>query len=307
MKTIYYTAWSLLLTVSGFAQLPQGMTFQAVIYSDENQLMRDSAIGVRFSILQGEELIYAERHQPMTNSNGHIALIIGTGTAELGTYSDIPWEKGNMRLRREYDVKGGTDYKIMGEEFLHAVPYALMAERSKPTYLLDINGQFIPTVVLDTLEWMAANLSVTHYNDGSAIGASDVFVYDSDASNIPAYGRLYSWNAVASGQLCPMGWRVPSKEEWMNLLDANETSALRVPEPAWVGHANNQSGLSIKAGGLTDGVGNFSGKGALGYYWTGTASGGNNAWSIGFTPGTGNPLIEENYDQTYGMSVRCVR
>jgi hypothetical protein len=113
MKKIYYSAWSLLLTISGFAQLPQGMTFQAVIYSDDNQLMRDSTIGVRFSILQGEELIYAERHQPMTNSNGHIALIIGTGTAELGTYSDT-------------------------------IPYAHIAQKSleaPPAYAIDIHGQ----------------------------------------------------------------------------------------------------------------------------------------------------------------------
>jgi uncharacterized protein (TIGR02145 family) len=307
MKKIYYSSLGLLLAISCVAQLPQGMSFQAVIYSNDNKVMPDSAIGVRFSILQGEEVIYIERHRPMTNSNGQVALIIGTGIVEYGTYSDIPWEKGNMRLRREYDVKGGTDYKITGEEFLYAVPYALMAERSHPDYLMDVNGQFIPTVVLDTLEWMAANLSVTHYNDGTAIGTSDVFVYDGDASNVPAYGRLYSWNAVASGQLCPLGWRVPSKEEWMTLLEGNATSTLRVPEPAWVGHADNQSGLSIKAGGLTDGVGNFSVKGLLGFYWTGTASGGNSAWSISLNPGASDPLIEDTYEQTYGMSVRCVR
>ena len=73
---------------------------------------------------------------------------------------------------------------------MHAVPYALMAERSRPAYLLDVNGQFIPTMVLDTLEWMAANLSVTHYNDGTAIGASDVFTYDGDELNVPVVGRL---------------------------------------------------------------------------------------------------------------------
>ena len=93
----------------------------------------------------------------------------------------------------------------------------------------------------------------------------------------------------------------------MTLLERNATSTLRVPEPAWEGHANNQSGLSIKAGGLTDGSGNYSRKGILGYYWTGTVFGGNNAWSISFNPGAFNPLIEESYDQTYGMSVRCVR
>ena len=117
MIKIYYLVLSLLCAASSLAQLPQGMTFQAVIYSDDNIVMSDSVIGVSFSILRGEELLYAERHQPTTNSNGQIALIIGSGEVEMGTYSAIPWEKGNMRLRREYDVSGGTDYRIMGEEF----------------------------------------------------------------------------------------------------------------------------------------------------------------------------------------------
>jgi uncharacterized protein (TIGR02145 family) len=154
---------------------------------------------------------------------------------------------------------------------------------------------------------MAANLSVTHYNDGTPIANSDVFVYDNDNAYAPTYGRLYSWTAVNSNKLCPIGWHVPTKEEWETLFSAYpDGTVLKVATTAWNGFANNQAKFSARPGGFTDGLGMFTGLDILGYYWTATAQG-SAAWSVGFFPGTGNAVFEDTFEQSYGLSIRCVQ
>jgi uncharacterized protein (TIGR02145 family) len=39
------------------------------------------------------------------------------------------------------------------------------------------------------------------------------------------YGTLYSWKAVNSDTLCPVGWHVPSKDEWYTLTLSMDPSA----------------------------------------------------------------------------------
>lgn len=74
--------------------------------------------------------------------------------------------------------------------------------------------------------WMSGNLRTTHYNDGTPIpfvtdAVEWMFLrtpgycwYNNDESNKNTFGGLYNWPAVETGKLCPMGWHVPSEEEW---------------------------------------------------------------------------------------------
>ena len=76
------------------------------------------------------------------------------------------------------------------------------------------------------MKWLAANLRTTHYNDGTEIPVVDGGTDAWDALTAPAacitennadyrekYGLLYNYYAVEKGDLCPKGWKVPSKEE----------------------------------------------------------------------------------------------
>ncbi len=108
--------------------------------------------------------------------------------------------------------------------------------------LTDIDGNTYGTIETGNLIWMAENLRVTTYRDGSPIkkGYSDnawettangvYAVYDHsqwDAEGIDSagdmvdmYGKLYNWYAVNnSAGLCPAGWHVPSATEWNALID----------------------------------------------------------------------------------------
>ena len=102
----------------------------------------------------------------------------------------------------------------------------------------DYDGNIYNTVKLGNQCWMRENLRTSHYADGRNISfateysADDAYYYpNSDSSNVFAYGYLYNWRAVMgiyssseanpSGVqgVCPNGWHVPSKAEWIQLFN----------------------------------------------------------------------------------------
>ncbi len=102
----------------------------------------------------------------------------------------------------------------------------------------DYDGNVYPTVQLGNQCWMAQNLRVTHYADGTALkhGADDpaefcYYLPNNQTDNIEKYGLLYSWSTALRGAtptedvpsgiqgICPDGWHLPSNFEWMGLED----------------------------------------------------------------------------------------
>ena len=122
-----------LLSLNASAQPPQKMSYQAVVRNLNNNLVSNTTIGMKISLLQGGtsgSTIYSELHFPSTNSNGLVSLEIGGGTVVNGNFSTISWNSGPYYVKTETDPSGGTNYSITGTSQLLSVPYALYAERS---------------------------------------------------------------------------------------------------------------------------------------------------------------------------------
>ena len=118
-----------------FGQAPQKMSYQAVLRAENNILVKNTAVGMRLSILQGTEnglVIYAETHNPLSNDNGLVTLSIGSGSVVTGDFSTINWAQGPYFIKTETDPKGGADYTIIGVSQLMSVPYALYAASGNP-------------------------------------------------------------------------------------------------------------------------------------------------------------------------------
>ena len=124
----------LLMLVSGngklYAQVPQKTSYQAVIRDADNNLVVDSPVAIRISILQeaidGVE-VYTETHQVNTNSNGLVTLEIGAGIVEYGQFDTLNWAAGPYFLKSEVDPTGGFNYSVSGTHEILSVPYALHA------------------------------------------------------------------------------------------------------------------------------------------------------------------------------------
>jgi uncharacterized protein (TIGR02145 family) len=70
-------------------------------------------------------VVYSENQTANTDDLGHIALVVGQGTATSGTFSSINWANGTYYLGIELNT--GSGYVAMGTTQLLSVPYALYA------------------------------------------------------------------------------------------------------------------------------------------------------------------------------------
>lgn len=95
----------------------------------------------------------------------------------------------------------------------------------------DIDDNYYKSVIIGDQEWMAENLKTTRYQNGTTIEypGADYIAWQNNISGAYAwfaneiewkdsYGALYNWHAVSnSNGLCPVGWHVPSHDEWTQL------------------------------------------------------------------------------------------
>ena len=142
MKTIF-TLWAaVLLTAAAFSQVPEKMSYQAVIRYADNELVSNRTVGMRISIIQGSaggSAVYTETHAPGTNVNGLVSIEIGNGSVVSGDFAGIDWSVGPFFLKIEVDPEGGTDYSITGTSELLSVPFARYADRAGNVFSGDYN------------------------------------------------------------------------------------------------------------------------------------------------------------------------
>ncbi len=204
----------------------------------------------------------------------------------------------------------------------------------------DSNGNTYKTVKIGEQWWMAENLRVTNYSDGTTIPE---VIDDQDWRTLTTdamcwynssyiqygvdYGGLYNWHAVHKGKLCPDGWHVPTDEEWQQLERYLGMSAEEAKGLGWRGtdeggklkasdttywHSSNpgstnSTGFTALPGGYRNNYnGSFGFITGVGYYWTASSSNSNFAWyrEFGFHE---NRIQRSYFDFKYGFSVRCVK
>lgn len=124
----------LLLTFSGIsAQSPHKISYQAVVRNAAFNLVVNTNVGMKISILQGGAtgtVVYSETQTPKTNINGLVSIEIGGGAVVSGNMSTINWGAGPFFIKTETDPAGGTNYTIQSTTQFLSVPYALFALNS---------------------------------------------------------------------------------------------------------------------------------------------------------------------------------
>jgi len=130
MKRLYTIIVAVLLSATSFAQVPEKMSYQAVVRDAAGELVSDQSLGMRTSILQTTTTgtaVYVETHSPSSNTNGLVSIEIGMGTTS-GDFSTIDWSNGPYFIKTETDPTGGSNYTISGTSQLMSVPFALHAK-----------------------------------------------------------------------------------------------------------------------------------------------------------------------------------
>ncbi len=139
---LFITAFCI-LSSSIFSQSPQGFNYQAVVRDASGQIVKEQAVSLRLTLLQGGEggsVVYRETHQVTTSAVGLVSVVVGEGAVESGDFSSIDWENGPYYLKVEMDLTGGSDYETLGVSALMSVPYALQAGTVGSLTRLEVQG-----------------------------------------------------------------------------------------------------------------------------------------------------------------------
>jgi len=195
--------------------------------------------------------------------------------------------------------------------------------------VVDIDGNVYQTVKIGNQWWLAENLKVTHYQDGTTIPnltadgdwtstSSGAYCYYNNApSNGATYGVLYNWYAVTDAHdIAPAGWHVPTDAEWQTLVDYLGGGAVaggklkEVGTTHWASPntgATNESGFTALPGGYRyGGNGGYGSMGNYGYFWSATEGGsGSPRYRVLHYNDSG--IYRDDFSKRTGFSVRCVR
>jgi uncharacterized protein (TIGR02145 family) len=195
----------------------------------------------------------------------------------------------------------------------------------------DIDGNTYKTVTIGTQTWMAENLRVTRFKNGTDIP----FVTDDAAWSILAtpgycwynndevtykadYGASYNWYTVNTGNLCPTGWHVPRDAEWETLvayLGGNTIAGGKLKETGtihWASpnlEATNETGFTALPGGGRGDNGSFNYIGYRGDWWSATEYDAQTAWyrSLYYSFHIDFNIGRFNYNKKGGFRVRCLK
>ncbi len=196
----------------------------------------------------------------------------------------------------------------------------------------DVEGNSYKTVTIGTQQWMAENLKVSKYSDGTIIPNITDYdqwsklttgawaYYNNDVVNNAKYGKLYNWYAVSptkngNKNVCPIGWHLPTDTEWTVLTDylGGEIVAggkmKEVGTTSWNSpnaDATNTSLFSALPGGCRNFNGYYFIIGDVGNWWSSTETNTYDAWGRYLGYGNGSAHRDGN-DKRYGLSVRCLR
>lgn len=235
----------------------------------------------------------------------------------------------------------GTSYyirayatNIMGTAYGNSIKITVPAKTS------DFEGNSYNTVQIGSQIWMAENLKSTKNNDGSPL--TEVTVdqswllayniqaycnYSNDVLNGEKYGKLYNWYAVNSTKLAPIGWHIPSYEEWNVLIDYVSknagTSLIYTKSIAsatdWevntidgtIGNnrgINNFSYFNALPGGYRDNYGNFLDIGKYCGFWC-TNSSTSSMWFANYKyfRSDNNYVSYTEFLKSSGLSIRCIK
>ena len=238
----------------------------------------------------------------------------------------------NYFVRSYAKNEAGVSY---GNEAEFITTYTIVSNPGQA--VTDIDGNTYETVKLGNGQiWMTENLRVSSCSDGTIIPnvennndwsnltTSAFSFYDNNNNYDIPYGKLYNWQTVISCDVCPNGWRVPSLEDFNELvdyLDPNASNAQMVNNagskmktvgtlywPEDNPNATNESGFSAIPGGHRFLTGTFS----LYFYdyaryWT-TSEDGSGIGAFGAFISSGSSSVQSmGFHKTEGLSIRCIK
>jgi uncharacterized protein (TIGR02145 family) len=167
------------------------------------------------------------------------------------------------------------------------------------------DGQTYKTVQIGNQVWMAENLDFK---------TADSYCYNDSTEYCEKYGRLYTW--ATAKESCPMGWHLPSKEEWLTLFavvgDSSSACQGLKSTNGWFDNLNGTDdvGFSMLPGGFRDVGGTYLNEKRVAFFWSSAENDNSFAYYMSFVSTSSAKLNDPSLKLDYkneALSVRCIK
>lgn len=192
------------------------------------------------------------------------------------------------------------------DELLPAPP------KGEENYFIDErNDRKYKTIEIGNQIWMAENLAFS-IDSGIGCWGKDTLPKDS------TYGYLYTWETAKNA--VPDGWRLPTKEDWEELIEylgGSDVAGGRMKENSteyWEypnTEGTNSSGFTARPAGYKSLPNSadkelFLGEGRWGYWWSSTLDSSSFIWAVRLHHSEASAIVND-FSPRMAFSVRCVK
>ncbi|MGC8864327.1 MAG: FISUMP domain-containing protein [Bacteroidales bacterium] len=279
------------------------------------------------------------------------------GTPELKPTGQRPiLKKSRAIVVMQYNDNEVLLFKAYSGNYARYQPYIINATQTLYFDFIqctDIMGNIYPVVRIGTQVWMAGNLKNTYFNNGTPIPVVEddntwknlttpaLSWYNNNAAQNAYMGAFYNFYAVEGNNICPSGWRIPTLQDFEQLLvflqqygynyngindpDNNPytndyTAKALTSRSLWKSsdvtgapgntdypNYRNRSGFEAFPYGLRNGyTGGFNNLTVTTYFWTQSVNTNGEAYKIQFFYNNPASMVGPIIKST-GMNVRCIK
>jgi len=205
-------------SITCYSQVPEKFNYQGVIRNSSGELIKNTSITVRVSLLQGSTtgaVQYSENHAVATNNYGQFTIQIGGGTDATNVFTSIDWSQQFFLKTEVANPVGGT-FVDMGTSQLIAVPYALYAKNVANKDDADAD----PVNEIQDLNLTGNTLTITNKTNPTAIDLAPFSGVNTDNQTLNLTNTDLSISGGNTVDLSPL-------QDGVNDADNNPTNELQ--------------------------------------------------------------------------------
>jgi len=158
------------LFFQGLAQVPQKVSYQAVLRNADGSVIASQAVDIKISLRKSAAngtVVYSETFNQTTSAQGVVSIAIGGGDAV--SFASIPWNE-NIFIQTEVKKSSESTYNDLGTTQILSVPYALTAGNVKEVKSLPGSNIDDPIFVVKNND---GQIVFAVYQDGVRINIDD--------------------------------------------------------------------------------------------------------------------------------------
>jgi len=196
----------------------------------------------------------------------------------------------------------------------------------------DIDNNIYHVVRIGTQTWTKENLRTTRFNDGTDIPkitdgedwesatTAAYCIYNNTivADSILTFGLLYNWYAATDDKLAPVGWHLPTEDDWNTLityLGGNQSAGAKLKETGtshWLypnkGATNETGFTALPSGGRYAHISQYLFMTQVGGFWSSTPYPYDNLAAYTYFLYSHDARMDRgNYGKQTGWSIRFIK